>query len=131
MSFEKCFNVLKVVWKCFENVCVCLFENSKYCLQIDQITRSYLPIQKSFLYIFIPLILLTYHCFGRQPYLWMLNGTGVGHRMTMIAMLLGILACLRDQYHLIFRQPSLASSRDYDLLFCFVLPRYQIGRAHV
>ena len=50
----------------------------------------------------------------------MLNGTGVGHCMTMIAMLPSIFSILRDKNHL-FRQPFVASSRDYDLicLFCF------------
>ena len=91
---------MKVVWKCFE-MCVCLFENSKDYFEVDQVTRSYLPTQKSFFYIFIPLTLLIYHCFGKQPYLWMLNGMGVGHRMTMIAMLSSILAFLRDQDHFV------------------------------
>ena len=122
MSFEKCFNVLKVVWKCFWNVCVCL-KISKDFLQIDQVTRIYLPTQKSFLCIFIPLTLLIYHCFGKQPYLWMLNGTGVGHRMTMIAMLPSILAFFRDKDHL-FRQPSYSVIEGLWSYNCFVLPRY-------
>ena len=45
---------------------------------------------------------------------------GVGHRMTMIAMLPSILACLRDQDHLCLDNLLIASSRDYDLiLVCF------------
>ena len=47
--------------KMFWNVCVFIFENSKDCFEIDQVTRSYLPTQMSFLCIFIPLTLLTYH----------------------------------------------------------------------
>ena len=83
------------MFQCFEScfkMCVFVFENSKDCFKIDQVTRSILPTQKSFLCIFIPLTLLIYHCLGKQPYLWMLNGTGVGHRMTMIAILPSILA---------------------------------------
>ena len=95
--FESCLEIVL-------EMCVCLFENRKDYFEIDQVTRSIIPTQKSFLYIFIPLMLLIYHCFGRQPYLWMLNGTGVGHRMTMIAMLPSIFSILRDQDHL-FRQP--------------------------
>ena len=64
--FENVFNVCKM----FGNVSVFVFESSKdSCLKIEQVTRSNLPTKMSFLYIFIPLTLLIYHCFGRQPYL--------------------------------------------------------------
>ena len=92
-------------------------------MQIDKVTRSILPTQKSLLHIFIPLILLTDHYFGRHPYLWMLNGTGMGHRMTMIGMLLSILAYLRDQDHF-FRQPLNSAIEGLWSYNCFVFPKY-------
>ena len=37
--------------RCFE-MCVFVFENNKDCFEIEQVTRSYIPTQKSFLFIF-------------------------------------------------------------------------------
>ena len=96
--FDSC---LKMFWNC-----MCLFENSKDVLQIDQVTRSYLPYSKIFPIHF----LFLWHCcftiaFGKQPYLWMLNGTDMGHRMTMIAMLPSILTIFEGPRSSLFRQP--------------------------
>ena len=47
--FENVFNVCKM----FESVCVC-FENSKdVCFEMEQVIRSNLPTQMSFLFIFL------------------------------------------------------------------------------
>ena len=47
--------------RCLE-MCVFVFENGKdICLKIDQVTRSNLPTEMSFLCIFSPLTLLIYH----------------------------------------------------------------------
>ena len=105
-------------------MCVCL-KIARIVLQIDQVTRSILPTQKSFLYNFIPLILSTYHWFGRQTYLWMFKRDGREssyNHDSNVARYLGIFS--EGPRSFVFRQPCLASSRDYDLLFCFVLPRY-------
>ena len=48
----------------------------------------------------------------------------MGHSMTMITILPSILASFEGLRSFVFRQLVIASSRDYDLLFCFVLPRY-------
>ena len=54
----------------------------------------------------------------------MLNGTGVGHRMTMIAMVPSILASFGGTKIILFLGNLLiASSRDYDLLFCIVFAK--------
>ena len=71
-------------------MCVFVFENSKDCLQFDQVTRSNLPTQKSFLYNFYSFDIVVTIAIGKQSYLWMLNGTGVGHRMTMITIVSSI-----------------------------------------
>ena len=87
--FWKMFQCLKVFfWEIVLKCAECFFENSKDVCKFDQVTRSiYLPTQKYFLH-----ILTLLHCcftivFGKQPCIWMLNGTCVGHRMTMITML--------------------------------------------
>ena len=47
------------------------------------------------------------------------NGTGAGHRITMISNVAKYISILRDQDHFI-RQLRITSSRDYDLIFvCF------------
>ena len=53
----------------------------------------------------------------------MLNGTGVGHRMTMIAMVPSILASFEGLRSFVLGNLLIASSRDYDLLFCFYLAK--------
>ena len=61
-----------------------MFENSKNVFaSFDQATKSCLPyLLKSLSYTFLTLL----HCcftivFGKQPFIWMLNGTGAGHRI--------------------------------------------------
>ena len=44
--------LLKMFCKMFWNVCVFVFENSKDCFEMEQVTRSNLPTQMSFLFIF-------------------------------------------------------------------------------
>ena len=47
----------------------------------------------------------------------MLNGTGVGHRMTMIAMLPSIFSMFEGPRSFVLGNLCIASSRDYDLIF--------------
>ena len=107
--------------------CVCVFENSKDCLKIDQVTRSLSTYSKSLSCTFLTL----WHCcftivFGKQPYIWMLNGTGVGHRMTMIAMVLSILASFLFEGldHLCIGNQDSVIEGLWSFVFVFVLPRY-------
>ena len=66
LSFWKCFEVWKMVLNFFLKVLVFVLKISKdVCFESEKATRNNLPTQMSFLYIFIPLTLLIYHCFGK------------------------------------------------------------------
>ena len=90
LIFWKCFKFER----CFESVGVC-FENSKdVCFEMDQVTRSNLPTQKFFMFIFF----LLWHCYLTidlvDNSIFGCKGMGVGHRIVMIAMLWDTLAFL-------------------------------------
>ena len=76
--FENVFNVYKI----FGNVC----ENSKdSCLEIEQVTRSNLPTQMSFLCIFYSFDIVVLPLICQATLTLDVNETGVGHRITMIS----------------------------------------------
>ena len=69
----------------FESACDC-FENSKVaCFEMEQVIRSNLPTQMSFLFIFFSFNIVV------LPLIWSAtlsldeSGTGVGHRIAMIS----------------------------------------------
>ena len=72
LIFWKCFMFGKyfesVFWKCLVFV---LKISKDFWFESEQATRNNLPTQKSLFISSFPLILLSYHLFGKKPYLWM------------------------------------------------------------
>ena len=75
--------------KCFESVFESVgFENRKdICFEMEQVTRSNLPTQMSFLFIFFSFDTVVLPLIWQATISLDVSGMSVGHRIVMIAML--------------------------------------------
>ena len=112
----KIFHVLKVfVLKVSKDVC---FESEKECLFWNWASNYEKSTYSKSLCSFLPFLWYCYLTIDLvRSLIFGYKGTGMGHRIIMIAILWDILAFLFERLRSFERELLIASSRDYELVF--------------